>query len=63
MSKKRFSSTPRCLKFRIIHDYFIDAEDLGAKARPNDSTQCAEDIVYGKLRELGRVQDVDLPRV
>ena len=55
-----FEPTPRCLKCRVIHDYNILNEDLQVKAVPNKSCQCAEDIVYVKLRELHRVGNVVL---
>ncbi|MCJ1394354.1 hypothetical protein MMC18_007232 [Xylographa bjoerkii] len=50
-----FWPVPRCLKCRVIHNYTIVAEDMGETAAPNVSLQCAEDIMYGKLRELGMV--------
>jgi hypothetical protein len=55
-----FEPTPRCLKCRVIHDYEIVGEDLQVTATPNKSCQCAEDIVYAKLRQLGRVGNVVL---
>lgn len=55
-----FETVPRCLKCRIIHDYQIVDEDSRVTATPNESCQCAEDIVYGKLRQLGRVGNVVL---
>ena len=59
-----FEPTPRCMKCRVIHDYHIDGEQLVAvKANANDSCQCAEDILYGKLRELGRVGNLQLTPV
>ncbi|KAI0437775.1 hypothetical protein F4803DRAFT_555659 [Xylaria telfairii] len=56
-----FQPTPRCLKCRIIHDYTITDEDLEVTALPNESCKCAEDIVYGKLRQLNLVGNVALP--
>ncbi len=55
-----FEPTPRCLKCRVIHDYQIVGEDLQVTATPNKSCQCAEDIVYAKLRQLNRVGNVVL---
>lgn len=55
-----FEPTPRCMKCRVIHDYDIVGEDLQVKAVPNKSCQCAEDIVYAKLRESERVGNVVL---
>lgn len=55
-----FEPTPRCLKCRVIHDYNVVDEDLLVKAVANKSCQCAEDIVYVKLRELDRVGNVVL---
>lgn len=55
-----FEATPRCLKCRVIHSYDIVNEDMEVKANANNSCQCAEDIVYGKLRELGSVGSVIL---
>lgn len=55
-----FEPTPRCMKCRVIHDYNIVGEDLLVKAVANRSCQCAEDIVYTKLRELGQVGNVVL---
>ena len=55
-----FEPTPRCMKCRVIHDYIIVGEDLQVKAVANKSCQCAEDIVYGKLRQLGKVGNVVL---
>lgn len=48
-----FWPVPRCLKCRVIHNYVIDGEDMEEGAKANVSLQCAEDVVYGKLRELG----------
>lgn len=55
-----FESVPRCMKCRIIHNYDIEDEDMEVHATPNDSCQCAEDIVFCKLRELNRVGNVVL---
>ena len=55
-----FEATPRCMKCRVIHDYDIVNEDMEVQARPNGSCQCAEDILYGKLRELDSVGNVVL---
>jgi hypothetical protein len=55
-----FVPISRCLKYRIIHDYDIEGEDLQVKAAANKSCQCAEDIVYAKLGQLGRVGNVDV---
>lgn len=48
------------MKCRVIHDYNIVGEDLQVKTVANKSCQCAEDIVYGKLRQLERVGNVVL---
>lgn len=48
------------MKCRVIHDYNIAEEDLQIKAVLNKSCQCAEDIVYGKLRQLNKVDNVVL---
>lgn len=55
-----FEPAPRCMKCRVIHDYNIVGEDLRVKAIPNKSCQCAEDVVYGKLRQLNKVGSVVL---
>ena len=55
-----FEPTPRCMKCRVIHDYNIVGEDLQVRAVANESCKCAEDIVYGKLRQLDKVGNVVL---
>ena len=55
-----FEPTPRCMKCRVIHNYTIVDEDLAVRAVPNRTCQCAEDIVYGKLRQLDLVGNVIL---
>lgn len=55
-----FEPTPRCMKCRVIHDYKIKYEDLQVRAVANKSCQCAEDIVYTKLRQLDMVGNVVL---
>ena len=55
-----FEPTPRCMKCRVIHDYYIEHEDLQVQAPANKSCQCAEDIVYAKLREIFLVENVVL---
>jgi hypothetical protein len=55
-----FEPTPRYLKCHVIHDYEIVGEDLQVTATPKKSCQCAEDIVYAKFRQLGRVENVVL---
>ncbi len=55
-----FEFAPRCVKFRLIHDHNIAGEDLQVKPVPNQSCQCAEGIVYGKLRQLDKVGNVVL---
>ena len=55
-----FEPTPRCMKCRVIHDYNIVGENLQVRAVANKSCKCAEDIVYGKLRQLDKVGNVVL---
>lgn len=55
-----FEPASRCMKCRVIHDYNIVDEDLQVKAVANPSCQCAEDIVYIRLRQCGRVGNVVL---
>ena len=43
------------MKYRAIHNYDVMNEDMGIRAGVNLSCQCAEDIVYAKLRELASV--------
>ena len=50
-----FEAVARCMKCRVIHNYDIAGENIKGQATANKSCQCAEDIVYGKLRSLNRV--------
>ena len=55
-----FEPTPRCMKCRVIHDYYIENEDLQVRAAANKTCQCAEDIIYVKLRQMDLVHNVVL---